>query len=71
VKSEPLGTFLKKSSFLPALSLRATRVYHLLCCYSCSSCCWEVIDQNTAVFTNFVLFHHASPTVGRQHIASF
>jgi hypothetical protein len=56
--------------FLPALSLRATRVYLLLCC-SCYSCSWGVINQNTAVFTNFVQFHHASPTVGCQHIASF
>jgi hypothetical protein len=34
-----------------------TRVLVLLCC--CSSCCWEVINQNTAIFANFVQFHHA------------
>jgi hypothetical protein len=28
----------------------------LLCC---SSCCWGVINQNTAMFANFVQFHHA------------
>jgi hypothetical protein len=32
----------------------------LLCC-SCSSCCWGVINQNTAIFANlnFLQFHHA------------
>jgi hypothetical protein len=28
-------------------------------------------NQNTAVFTNFVQFHHASSAVGRTHIASY
>jgi hypothetical protein len=27
----------------------------LLCC----CCSWEVISQNTAIFANFVQFHHA------------
>jgi hypothetical protein len=30
----------------------------LLCCCS-SCCCWGVINQNTAIFANFVQFHHA------------
>jgi hypothetical protein len=37
--------------FLPALSLRATRVYHFLCC----SCCCGDIRQNTAFLTNFTM----------------
>jgi hypothetical protein len=56
--------FLKrKYTFLPALSLRATRVYHLLCCSCCSS---GESTQNTAEFANFVLFHHASFIIGRR-----
>jgi hypothetical protein len=43
----------------------------LLCSCCACSCCWGVISQNTAVFANFDQFHHASPAVGRQHIASF
>jgi hypothetical protein len=32
----------------------------LLCCCCCSSsCCWGVINQNTAIFANFVQFHHS------------
>jgi hypothetical protein len=31
----------------------------LLCSCSCSSFCWGVINQNTAIFANFVQFHHA------------
>jgi hypothetical protein len=31
----------------------------LLCSCSCSSCCWGVINQNTAIFANFAQFHHA------------
>jgi hypothetical protein len=31
----------------------------------------ESFNQNTAIFANFVQFHHAFPTVGGQHIASF
>jgi hypothetical protein len=45
------------------LSLRETRVYLLLCCSSSSSSSSGVISQNTAVFANFVQFHHASPAV--------
>jgi hypothetical protein len=37
--------------FLPALSLRATRVYLLLCC--CSS--WGKFAQNTAFLTKFTM----------------
>jgi hypothetical protein len=29
----------------------------LLCC--CCSCCWGVINQITAIFANFVQFHHS------------
>jgi hypothetical protein len=31
----------------------------LLCCCCSSSWCWGVINQNTAIFANFVQFHHA------------
>jgi hypothetical protein len=61
--------FVGTSTFVPTLSLRATWVYLLLC--SCCSCSCEDISQNTAVFANFVQFHHAFSAVGRQHIASF
>jgi uncharacterized integral membrane protein len=30
-----------------------------------------LISQNTVLFEEFVQFHHASPAVGRQHIACF
>jgi hypothetical protein len=45
--------------------LRAAQVYHFLCCSSGQSI------QNTAVFANFVQFHHVSLGVGRKHITSF
>jgi hypothetical protein len=53
-----------KKLFLPAL----VRTYNAG--LGSSSSCWGVINQNTAIFANFVQFHHAFPTVGRQHIAS-
>jgi hypothetical protein len=34
-------------------------------------CFVVVVSQNTAVLAIFVQFHHPSPAVGRQHIASF
>jgi hypothetical protein len=32
---------------------------------------FALLWRHTAVFANFVQFHHASPVVGRQHITSF
>jgi hypothetical protein len=70
ISRELVSRFCHACPFLPALSLRATRVYHLLCCFCCSCSCVGVINHKTAIFANFVQFHHAFSTVGRQHIAS-
>jgi hypothetical protein len=62
----PNGSFAKwyirqisHKPFVTRVYVRTTRVYHLLCCWSCSCSCssWD-ISQNTAVYTKLVPFHH-------------